>query len=230
MPVNTWESLIKEEEARGIFAPIRQFLEKAYEEKTIYPARENIFRALEMTPLDKVKVVILGQDPYHGPNQAQGFSFSVPADEKIPPSLKNIYKEIADEYHRPVNRTGDLSDWASQGVLLLNSILTVEQGKPMSHASLGWQEFTDDILKVLNEQNQPIVFMLWGAQARKAKRFLNNPNHLILESVHPSPLSASRGFLGSGQFKKANEFLESKGVSGIDWFGDPDLPLHKAAA
>ncbi|WP_304769697.1 uracil-DNA glycosylase, partial [Ileibacterium valens] len=187
MSIQNWEQLIEQEEAKGTFDTLRPYLDQAYKERIIYPAKENIFRALEMTPLDKVRVVILGQDPYHGPNQAQGFSFSVPANEKIPPSLRNIYQEIFNEYQTPVQRSGDLSDWASQGVLLLNSILTVEQGKPMSHSNLGWQNFTDDILRVLNEQNQPIVFMLWGAQARKAKRFLNNPNHLILESVHPSP-------------------------------------------
>ncbi|WP_304683664.1 uracil-DNA glycosylase [Ileibacterium valens] len=217
MSIQNWEQLIEQEEAKGTFDTLRPYLDQAYKEQIIYPAKENIFRALEMTPLDKVRVVILGQDPYHGPNQAQGFSFSVPANEKIPPSLRNIYQEIFNEYQTPVQRSGDLSDWASQGVLLLNSILTVEQGKPMSHSNLGWQNFTDDILRVLNEQNQPIVFMLWGAQARKAKRFLNNPNHLILESVHPSPLSANRGFFNSGQFKKANEFLESKGEPPIDW-------------
>lgn len=217
MSIQNWEQLIEQEEAKGTFDTLRPYLDQAYKERIIYPAKENIFRALEMTPLDKVRVVILGQDPYHGPNQAQGFSFSVPANEKIPPSLRNIYQEIFNEYQTPVQRSGDLSDWASQGVLLLNSILTVEQGKPMSHSNLGWQNFTDDILRVLNVQNQPIVFMLWGAQARKAKRFLNNPNHLILESVHPSPLSANRGFFNSGQFKKANEFLESKGESPIDW-------------
>ncbi len=217
MSIHSWEQLMEQEQAKGVLAPIRQFLEHEYSEKTIYPARENIFRALEMTPLDQVRVVILGQDPYHGPNQAQGFSFSVPADEKIPPSLRNIYQEISQEYQQPVRRSGDLSDWASQGVLLLNSILTVEQGKPMSHANIGWQQFTDAILQTLNGLDQPIVFMLWGAQARKAKRFLTNPDHLILESAHPSPLSASRGFFGSGQFLKANEYLVSKGARPIDW-------------
>lgn len=218
--MQTWEELMKKEEESGILGPIRDQLEKEYQTKTIYPARENIFRALEETPLDQVKVVILGQDPYHGPNQAQGFAFSVPETEKIPPSLVNIYKELSDEYGKPVSRSGDLSDWAKQGVLLLNPILTVEQGKPMSHSKIGWQQFTDDILKELDQRDQPIVFLLWGSQARKAKQFLHNPNHLVLESVHPSPLSASRGFFGTGHFRKANDFLQSKGASPIDWTRD----------
>lgn len=212
-----WEELIAQEFKNGTLGPIRDQLEKAYQTSTVYPARENIFKALEMTPLDQVKVVILGQDPYHGPNQAQGYSFSVPKDQKIPPSLVNIYKELASEFQTPVNRSGDLSDWAAQGVLLLNSILSVEQGKPFSHAGFGWQNFTNDILKVLNEQDQPIVFLLWGAQARQAKQFLTNPNHLVLESPHPSPLSANKGFFGNGHFAKANEFLKEHGSQPVDW-------------
>ncbi len=213
----SWEELMKKESENGTLGPIKEKLEEAYAHSTVYPARENLFRALDMTPMDQVKVVILGQDPYHEPGQAQGFSFSVPAKVKTPPSLVNIYKELAEEYGQPVNRSGDLSDWAAQGVLLLNSILSVEQGKPLSHAGFGWQTFTNDILKELNTLDQPIVFLLWGAQARKAKEFLNNPNHLVLESPHPSPLSASRGFFHNGHFRMANEFLESKGVEGIDW-------------
>ena len=213
----SWEELMKKESENGTLGPIKEKLEEAYAHSIVYPARENLFRALDMTPMDQVKVVILGQDPYHEPGQAQGFSFSVPAKVKTPPSLVNIYKELAEEYGQPVNRSGDLSDWAAQGVLLLNSILSVEQGKPLSHAGFGWQTFTNDILKELNTLDQPIVFLLWGAQARKAKEFLNNPNHLVLESPHPSPLSASRGFFHNGHFRMANEFLESKGVEGIDW-------------
>lgn len=212
-----WEDVMQQEFKNGTLGPIRDQLEKAYQTSTVYPAKENIFKALEMTPLDQVKVVILGQDPYHGPNQAQGYSFSVPRGQRIPPSLANIYKELSHEYQMPIQRSGDLSDWASQGVLLLNSILSVEQGKPMSHAHFGWQKFTDDILKVLNEQDQPIVFLLWGSQARKAKQFLTNPNHLVLESPHPSPLSASKGFFGNGHFMRANEFLQAHGSTPVDW-------------
>lgn len=215
-----WETLMKQEFERGVLGPIREKLEKAYETGTVYPAKENLFRALEMTPLDQVKVVILGQDPYHGPNQAQGFSFSVPASQKIPPSLVNIYKEIEHEYGQPVRRSGDLSDWAQQGVLLLNTILSVEQGKPLSHSGFGWQTFTDDILKTLNESEQPIVFLLWGAQARAAKSLLTNPNHLVLESPHPSPFSANKGFFGNGHFQKANAYLEENGLEPIAWGED----------
>lgn len=212
-----WEEFFQQEVQKGVLGPIREAVGQAYDRTTVYPAKENIFKALEMTPMDQVKVVILGQDPYHGPNQAQGYSFSVPANQQLPPSLQNIYKEISHEYQVPVNRTGDLSDWASQGVLLLNSILTVEQGKPLSHANIGWQTFTDDIIQALNKLDQPIVFLLWGSHARKAKRFLTNPNHLVLESPHPSPLSANRGFFGNNHFRMANEFLESKGAAPINW-------------
>lgn len=213
----TWEDIMKEELENGPLRQIRQQLDIAYQTTTVYPLKENLFRALEMTPLDQVKVVILGQDPYHGPGQAQGFSFSVPANMKIPPSLVNIYKELALEYDTPINRSGDLSDWASQGVLLLNAVLSVEAGKPLSHHKMGWQQFTNDLLKALNEQDQPIVFLLWGAQAKGAKQFLNHPNHLVLESVHPSPLSASRGFFGNNHFKLANQFLIDHGVEPINW-------------
>lgn len=215
--METWQQLFEQEEQKGYLQTIRDRLEQEYTHQTIYPAKENLFRALEETPLDQVKAVILGQDPYHGPNQAMGFAFSVPKNQKIPPSLQNIYKELEDEYRQPVERTGSLADWAKQGVLLLNPILSVQAGRPMSHADLGWQQLTDEILRVLNAQPQPIVFFLWGAQARKAKCFLNNPAHLVLESAHPSPLSAYRGFFGSSQFVRANQFLESHGVPGIDW-------------
>lgn len=213
----TWEQLMQAEFEKGVLGPIRERLDAAYSHGKVYPAKENVFRALDKTPFDQVKVVILGQDPYHGPGQAQGFSFSVPAGMRIPPSLVNMYKELSAEYGMPVHRSGDLSDWADQGVLLLNTILSVEEGKPLSHANLGWQQFTDDILKALNESDQPIVFMLWGAQARKAKQYITNPNHLVLECAHPSPLSANRGFFGCGHFRKANAFLEQHGATPIDW-------------
>lgn len=208
---------MNQELKKGYLENIRNILEQEYAHKTIYPPRDLIFNALETTPLDQVKVVILGQDPYHNPNQAMGYAFSVPAGEKIPPSLQNMYKELENEYQMPVRRSGDLSDWASQGVLLLNPILTVEAHKPLSHQNLGWQQFTDAVLQQLNQQDQPIVFLLWGAQARKAKRFLNNPNHLVLESAHPSPLSAYRGFFGNNHFRTANDFLQSKGISPVNW-------------
>lgn len=215
-----WETLMKQEFEKGVLGPVRDRLEKAYQTTTVYPPRNSLFRALEMTPFDQVKVVILGQDPYHGPNQAQGFSFSVPETEKIPPSLVNIYKEISQEYGKPVQRSGDLSDWAAQGVLLLNTILSVEQGKPLSHADFGWQAFTDDILKALNEARQPIVFLLWGAQAKAARRFLTNPDHLVLESAHPSPLAAHKGFFGNNHFRQANDYLQAHGLQPIAWAED----------
>lgn len=215
--MENWDVLMDQEMAKPYMADLKERLDEAYSAGKVYPAKENLFRALEQTPFDQVKVVILGQDPYHGAGQAQGFSFSVPANMKIPPSLQNIYKELEQEYGCRIKRSGDLSDWADQGVLLLNAILSVEEGKPLSHAGFGWQQFTDAVIDALNASDQPIVFMLWGAQARKAKARLTNPNHLILESAHPSPLSVNRGFFGSNQFVKANEFLESHGVSGIDW-------------
>lgn len=185
----------------------------------IYPPREKLFAAFLLTPMDQVRAVILGQDPYHGPNQAQGLSFSVPADQKIPPSLQNIYKELSLEYPGCdlSLRSGDLSDWARQGVLLLNTILTVEAGKPLSHQNLGWKCLSHAVLEKLNSLDQPIVFFLWGAQARSYAPLLTNPNHLVLESVHPSPLSAHRGFFGSNQFRQANEWLAAHGSRPIDW-------------
>lgn len=218
--MNNWDELMQQEMDKGYLQDIRNKLEDEYAHKTIYPAKENIFRALEETPIQDVKVVILGQDPYINPNQAQGFAFSVPKSTRIPPSLQNIYKELAMEYQQDIHRSGDLSDWAKQGVLLLNPILTVEAGKSMSHGGLGWQRFTDAVIDELNKQDQPIVFLLWGAQARKVAKRLDNPNHLILESPHPSPLSASRGFFGSNHFLRANDFLQSKGVAPIDWIRD----------
>lgn len=215
-----WKDVMEEELQNGTLGPIRAFLEQAYASSPVYPAKENIFKALEMTPLDQVKVVILGQDPYHEPGQAQGYSFSVPSQVRIPPSLQNIYKELSAEYQVPVYRTGNLSDWAAQGVLLLNSIMTVEQGKPLSHSKIGWQKFTDDLIRVLNKQDQPIVFLLWGGHARKAKALLDNPNHLVLEAAHPSPLSANRGFFGCNHFVKANQFLQEHGKEPIFWAED----------
>lgn len=212
-----WSDFMEEEIENGTLLPIREFLEKAYATTTVYPAKENIFRALDMTPLDQVKVVILGQDPYHEPDQAQGYSFSVPSTVRIPPSLVNIYKELSAEYGQPVQRSGNLADWAQQGVLLLNSILTVERGKALAHAKIGWQAFTDDILRLLNKQDHPIVFLLWGGHARKAKVLLDNPKHLVLEAPHPSPLSANRGFFGCNHFRIANAYLEQNGVTPINW-------------
>lgn len=184
--------------------------------KTIYPPAENIFRALELTSFDNLKVVIIGQDPYHGPNQADGLAFSVSSTPKIPPSLLNILKEISIDLNESFNYFGDLSFWAKQGVLLLNSSLTVEKGKPKSHADIGWQEFTNTIIQAADKKNS-IVFLLWGADAQQKQIFLNNKKNLVLSAPHPSPLSAHRGFLGCKHFSKTNSFLHENNQEIIDW-------------
>jgi len=185
--------------------------------KQIYPAGKNIFAALDSTPLDQVKVVILGQDPYHGPGQAHGLSFSVPQNVVIPPSLRNIYKEINSDLGLPVPQHGHLMFWAQQGVLLLNSVLTVVEAQAASHQGQGWERFTDKVIEVVNRQSENVVFMLWGAYAQKKGQSINRSNHLVLTAPHPSPLSAHRGFFGCRHFSQANNYLASKGVTGIDW-------------
>lgn len=185
--------------------------------KTIYPAEENIFNALITTPFDKVKVVILGQDPYHGEGQAHGLSFSVPDGVKPPPSLKNIYKEISAEFDAPIPQSGNLINWAKQGVLLLNATLTVEASLAGSHQNKGWEIFTDQIIRTLNIHHTHLVFMLWGSYAQKKGAFIDRDKHLVLEAPHPSPLSAHRGFLGCGHFRLANEYLEKHGSPAIQW-------------
>jgi uracil-DNA glycosylase len=214
---NDWQALFDQEIQKPYLNALNHILAKEYKTKNIYPPKDQIFSAFLNTPMKDVKVVILGQDPYHGPGQAHGLAFSVNPDCPIPPSLRNIYQELEQEYGVTLNRSGDLHDWAKQGVLLLNPILTVEQGHPLSHQNLGWQDFTNEAIKKLNELDQPIVFMLWGSKARQVKKLLNNPNHLILESAHPSPLSAYRGFFGNNHFKQANDFLLTHGQSPIDW-------------
>ena len=214
---NDWKPFLQQESQKEYFKTLQQFLSKEYEQKTIYPPKEEIFSAFQYTQKKDIKVVILGQDPYHGPNQAHGLAFSVNPENKIPPSLRNMYKEIELEYHIQLNRSGDLRDWAKQGVFLLNPILTVEEHKPLSHQKIGWQTFTNQALIELNKENRPIVFLLWGNKAKEVQKFLNNPNHLILTSVHPSPLSASRGFFGCNHFQLANDFLEKNGQKPIDW-------------
>ncbi len=190
---------------------------KMYEEKTIFPAKENIFNALKLTPYSNVKVVIVGQDPYHGVGEAHGLSFSVQKGVKIPPSLQNIYKELETDLGIPPCPYGDLTKWGKEGVLLLNSVLTVEKDKPASHKGLGWELLTDYIIKKLNAKNTPVVFILWGSFARSKKEFITNPIHYVIESTHPSPFSARNGFFGSKPFSKTNNFLISKKISPIDW-------------
>jgi uracil-DNA glycosylase len=185
--------------------------------KIIFPKGSQYFHALHATPLSHIKVVILGQDPYHGDGQAHGLSFSVPPNVKIPPSLLNIYKEIQDDLSIPMTKHGYLENWACQGVLLLNSVLTVERGLAGSHQNKGWEAFTDAIIRAINEHADSCVFMLWGSYAQKKAAFVDSNKHLILKSVHPSPLSAHRGFLGCKHFSQANNFLDSKGRGAIDW-------------
>lgn len=213
-----WLDIIGGEFEQPYMARLKAFLqaEKA-QHKIIYPKGADIFNALNTTPFEKIEVVILGQDPYHGEGQAHGLSFSVRKGVPLPPSLKNIYKEIEDEYHIKMPRSGDLTRWAEQGVLLLNATLTVQQSNAGSHQKKGWEEFTDAIIRAINERREHVVFMLWGSYAQKKGAFIDRRKHLVLESVHPSPLSAHRGFLGNGHFKKANEYLEQHGKPGIDW-------------
>lgn len=190
---------------------------KEYKEKEIFPPRNCIFNALKLTPYKDVKVVIVGQDPYHGVGEAMGLSFSVPSGVKIPPSLKNIYKEIYDDLNIIEPNNGDLTKWAKEGVLLLNASLTVIKDMPNSHQNIGWNLLTDYIIKKINLKEEPVVFILWGSFARSKKSLITNPKHLILQSTHPSPFSANNGFFGSHPFSKANEFLEKNGREKINW-------------
>lgn len=213
----SWSSLLKNELSKDYYNKILSFLESEYSTKNIFPPKENIFEALNLTPYANVKVVILGQDPYHGPNQAHGLSFSVNPGVGIPPSLLNIYKELHTDLNCYIPNNGFLKKWAKQGVLLLNTSLTVIQGKANSHQKIGWNIFTDEIISLLNDKTTPIVFILWGNNAISKKILITNPNHLILQSAHPSPLSAHRGFFGSKPFSKSNNFLLENGLSPIDW-------------
>ena len=216
---NTWNDFFKKLQSEEFCETLNKFLNHEYANYTCYPPRELLFNAFRLTPLANVKVVIVGQDPYHEPNQAMGLSFSVPAGVKVPPSLVNIYKEIEKEYNCQMNySSGDLTYLAKQGVLLLNSILSVRAHQPMSHNNEEYKKFLASVLDVLDEQKQPIVFLLWGGPARKLKSYLHNPSHLILECIHPSPLAANHGgWFGNNHFKKANEYLEKNGVLPVKW-------------
>ncbi len=214
---NSWDILLKDEFQKPYYLNLRKFLVQEYKTQTIYPHMNNIFNALKYTDYKDVKVVILGQDPYHQPNQAHGLCFSVLKGVNPPPSLQNMYKEIHAEYGYPIPDHGELTYWAQQGVLLMNTVLTVRESQPNSHKGMGWEIFTDNVISLLNQRPEPMVFLLWGANARAKKKIITNPSHLVLESAHPSPLSAYNGFFGNGHFKKANEFLKSKGMAEIDW-------------
>ena len=214
---NEWDNVLKDEFEKDYFIKIRKFVDSEYETKTIYPPYDEIFNAFKLTALNDVKVVILGQDPYHEAGQAHGLAFSTPEGRPIPRALKNIFKEINAEYDYPIHESGCLESWAKQGVFLLNTVLTVEDGNANSHSKCGWQTFTDNVIKILNQQSQPIVFMLWGKQAEKKKELITNTNHLVLITSHPSPFSARRGFFGSDHFRLANEFLNKNNKEEIDW-------------
>lgn len=219
-----WRAALEAEFHAPYMAELRAFLhgEKAGR-KTIFPHSSCWFRALELTPIEQVRVVILGQDPYHGDGQAHGLSFSVPPGQRIPPSLANIYKELATDLHIAPARHGCLETWARQGVLLLNAVLTVERGKPASHQGRGWERFTDAVVRAADRQLHPIVFILWGAHAQKKAAFVDQTRHLVIRSAHPSPLSAHNGFFGSRPFSRANEFLAAHGREPVDW-RLPDQP------
>ena len=212
-----WKELFEQEEKKEYYQKLMQFLDEEYAHKTIYPPREDLFTCFEACSYQDVKVVMLGQDPYHRPQQAHGLCFSVRKEVKLPPSLKNMYKELKDELGLYIPNNGYLVPWAEQGVLLLNTALTVRAGEANSHSGMGWEIFTDNIIKHLNDRKEPVIFVLWGNNARKKKAFITNKQHFVLEGPHPSPLSASRGFFGCGHFKKINDILRNIGKKEINW-------------
>lgn len=214
---NDWDGLLKDEFNKPYYLKLRNFLIDEYKTQVIYPNKYNIFNALRYTPYNKVKVVILGQDPYHGPNQAHGLSFSVQPGVTAPPSLRNIFKELYTDLGCFVPNNGFLQSWTEQGILLLNTVLTVRASKPNSHKGMGWENFTDEVIKLLNMRDKPIVFILWGSNAISKRKLLTNSIHYIIQSPHPSPLSAHRGFFGSKPFSKTNNFLNSIHIEPINW-------------
>lgn len=214
---NDWDELLEGEFEKEYYLRLRRFLKEEYAAHTVYPDMYDIFNALKLTSRADCKVVILGQDPYHGPNQAHGLAFSVQPGVEIPPSLQNMYKELRDDLGCTIPRTGCLTKWAEQGVLLLNTGLTVRAGMANSHRGKGWELFTDRVIELLNEKETPVVFLLWGSNARQKAQAVTNRIHLVLEAPHPSPLSASRGFFGCRHFSKANAFLRETGQTEIDW-------------
>ncbi len=214
---NDWDEKLKLVWESDGFKKFINIINNEYKTKTIYPPKNYVFNALKLTPYANTKVVIVGQDPYHGEGEAHGLSFSVQEGIKIPPSLQNIYKELNDDLGIPIANTGDLTKWAKEGVLLLNAVLTVEKDKPASHRNLGWERLTDYIIKVLNQKEEPVVFILWGNFAKEKASLITNKNHLIITSPHPSPFSARYGFFGSKPFSKTNNFLKEHNIKEIDW-------------
>ena len=214
---NDWDKLLADEFKKEYYLKLREFLKSEYSTRPIYPNMNDIFNALKYTSYEDTRVVILGQDPYHGRGQAHGLCFSVQPGVKFPPSLLNIFKELNTEYGFAIPETGELSGWARQGILLLNTTLTVREGQPQSHKGQGWETLTDRIIEKINEKDTPVVFILWGGNARTKKSLITNPRHLVLESAHPSPLSAYAGFFGCNHFLLANEFLKNNSLTEIDW-------------
>lgn len=214
---NSWDEILKGEYQKDYFKNIAMFINKEYREKTIFPPKSNILRAFKLTDYDNVKVVILGQDPYHGINEANGLAFSVSKGVRLPPSLQNIYKELYNDLGITVSTNGDLEKWAKEGVLLLNSVFTVEKDKPASHKNIGWEQFSDEVIKKVNEKTTPVVFILWGNFAKSKAKYITNPIHLVITSPHPSPFSAYSGFFGSKPFSRTNEFLRKNNIKEIDW-------------
>ncbi len=214
---NDWDQKLKLIWESEGFKRFMDMINKEYNTKTIYPPKNYIFNALKLTPYSNTKVVIVGQDPYHGEGEAHGLSFSVQEGIKLPPSLKNIYKELYDDLGILPSTTGDLTKWGKEGVLLLNAVLTVEKDKPASHRNLGWERLTDYIIKILNQKEEPVVFILWGNFAKEKAKLITNPNHYIITSPHPSPFSARYGFFGSKPFSKTNEFLKKNNIKPINW-------------
>lgn len=214
---NDWDGALKDEFEKEYYLKLREFLMEEYRSKTIYPSMDDIFNALKFTSFVDTKVLILGQDPYHGEGQAHGLSFSVKKGIKTPPSLRNIYKELNADLGSKIPNNGYLKKWTDQGVLLLNTSLTVRSGEANSHRNMGWEIFTDRVIELLNEREKPVVFILWGNNAKSKEKLITNKNHFIIKSVHPSPLSASRGFFGTRPFSRTNEFLKSAGEEPIDW-------------
>lgn len=214
---NSWDELLKEEFKKEYYLNLREFLKTEYKTNTVYPDMYNIFNAFKYTAYEDVKAVILGQDPYHGPNQAHGLCFSVQKGVNPPPSLQNIFKELNSDLGVPVPKSGELTKWTKSGVMLLNTVLTVRGGQANSHKGMGWETFTDRVIQILNEREKPIVFLLWGTPAKSKAKLITNPNHFILQTVHPSPLSAYNGFFGCRHFSKTNEILKKLGEEEIDW-------------
>lgn len=216
-PKNDWKNILDEEYQKPYYVKLQSRLSAAYNEHSVYPAKDDIFNAFHLTSYHSVKIVILGQDPYHGAGQAHGLSFSVPSGIQIPPSLQNIFKELNQDLNVAIPESGCLISWAKEGVLLLNTVLTVEEGHPNSHKGWGWEIFTDHVIHALNDHDAPLVFMLWGKNAQEKASMINSQRHLILKAPHPSPLSAHRGFLGCRHFSTANDFLVHHGQTPINW-------------